>query len=149
MKRPRTAFRRLTMPILRKHTRLTHLLLAAAAATALLQPASASDRYPTATTYVNQYGQVVVAGATTRPQPIARQAPMLIAMPAPVRVLQPVRTAPLITAPARPSVAQPLVRIAAPASTPLRGTINSDPADWPSGRTCCRPGQPYFDEQPG
>jgi hypothetical protein len=42
----------------------------------------------------------------------------------------------------------PVVAVNSPARTGLFGAINVDPKDWPSGRTCCRPGEAYFNENP-
>jgi hypothetical protein len=107
-----------------------------------LVSASASDRYPNKKRYVNQIGEIVTIGQV--PQ-IAAYAPVR-----PVRVLPPVQIVPLAEAtpkikPARASVAAPAMR---EGGKGLFSGISVDPADWPSGRTCCRPGEPYFNENP-
>jgi hypothetical protein len=128
-------------------------IAALAACTMLALPAGASERYPASASYVNQYGQIVSVGAPVRPQPLVQTVRVL----APVRVVQPVYrpVAPVIVQRTTPvSRAQaPAITVASPVG--LRGTlgrssggINVDRDTWPSGRKCCRPGQPYFNEEP-
>lgn len=93
----------------------------------------ASDRYPTTKRYVNQTGEIVVT----------RQAPLSYAAAPVAQALPVIQIVPVVS-----------VRVKEP--TPsydisrrgFLGTVNRDPSHWPSGRTCCRPGEPYFNENP-
>lgn len=107
---------------------------------ATMATAAASDRYPTAKRYVNQTGQVMAIG----------EAPAIIAY-APLRIvrqLPALRAIATIQAPVKLTPARSLVSPIETSARGLFGGVNIDPSQWPSGRTCCRPGEPYFNENP-
>jgi hypothetical protein len=126
---------------------MRQLLISGLIIVATAASATASDRYPSAKRYVNQTGEVVTIGQVAN---IMAYAPVRRAA-----VLPAVQTVPVleqtIVRHAAPRHAAPQV-VAVQPRTMLRGglsgSINVDPANWPSGRTCCRPGQPYFNENP-
>ena len=101
--------------------------------------ASASDRYPTAKRYVNQTSEVVVIGQATQVAAIAAT-PQRRALP---RVLPALKIVPVVKAQTAPR----LVAVETPQSS-VSNAAYDDSAIWPSGRKCCRPGQPYFNEEP-
>ena len=123
---------------------MRHILISSLLVIATITSVSASERYPTVKHYVNQTGQIMAIGQATQVREIAvvRSAP---------RALQivPIVEVP-VDVPVRANPAPRLVAIEAPAKARigLIGSINIDPADWPSGRKCCRPGEAYFNENP-
>jgi hypothetical protein len=124
----------------RKGHFMRQLLISVLIVIATVSTASASDRYPTKKRYVNQTGEVVIIGQA--PQVMA-YAPMR-----PVRALPPVQIVPVAEAPRAVKPAPKIITANATSRGGLIGAINSDPANWPSGRKCCRPGEPYFNEEP-
>ena len=127
-----------------RHILISCLIMLAAATTA-----TASDRYPSARSYVTQTGQVVTIGQAAHN---VAYVPVRRALPA-VQIV-PVVQAPRLQAPrlqAQRPLAQPVPRlVAVKNSAPFgkAGMIDDNSAEWPSGRKCCRPGQPYFNENP-
>ena len=117
---------------------MRQLLISGFMVIATVTTASALDRYPKAKRYVNQSGEIVVMGQ--KPQAYA-EVPVRRAMP----LLQIV---PVIEMPAAKRPALRVVAVQRASTEGLFGAINVDPKDWPSGRTCCRPGQAYFNENP-
>lgn len=121
-----------------KGPHMRHILMTSVFMAATLASASASDRYPVTKRFVNQTGEVVAmrrlpmsyaAVSHQHGLPAIQIVPVTVE---PVRVKRSVRSAPAYNA-SRDS---------------LLGTVNDDPQSWPSGRTCCRPGEPYFNENP-
>ena len=104
--------------------------------------AAASDRYPTAKNYVTQTGQVVTIGQASHIVEIS-DVPVRRVQALPTVQMVPVRRTPRQAILAPRQLAQD-----APTGGSLFGAINVDPKDWPSGRKCCRPGEPYFNEEP-
>lgn len=121
---------------------MRQLLISSLIVIAVVSTASASDRYPVKKRYVNQTGEIVTIGKATQVAAIA-VAPLRRALP-PVQIV-PVAKAPSTTNPALRNFA---INTRSSSRDSLFGPINTDPADWPSGRKCCRPGEPYFNEEP-
>jgi hypothetical protein len=107
--------------------------------------ASASERYPTKKRYVNQTGQVMAVGEPSHVMAIA-EAPQRRSRALPAVQVVPVAEAPIFANPA-PRLVVAQTQRPGPRNG-LFGPINIDPADWPSGRKCCRPGEAYFNEEP-
>jgi hypothetical protein len=134
-----------------RHSTFRRILTACSAAmlvaAAFPGAAEAGGRYSDGLSYVDQDGRTQSVKRKLRAQFPNGSADAVIAY-AP---LPPVRAVPVILQPE--PVAQPIVKLRpAPVAAPrlvLRGTVSDGSENWPSGRTCCRPGQPYADEQPG
>jgi hypothetical protein len=120
---------------------MRQLLISGLIVLATIVSASASDRYPVKKRYVNQTGQVMTIGEA--PQ-VTAYAPVPRARALPAIQIVPVAAIPTIVRPA------PRLVTAQSGATRDRlfGGVNVDPANWPSGRKCCRPGEPYFNEEP-
>jgi hypothetical protein len=120
---------------------MRQLLISGLIVLATIVSAFASDRYPVKKRYVNQTGQVMTIGEARQ---VAAYAPVPRA-----RTLPPIQIVPVA---AIPTIARPAPRLITAQSGVTRnglfGAVNVDPANWPSGRTCCRPGEPYFNENP-
>ena len=121
---------------------MRQLLISSLIVIAVVSTASASDRYPVKKRYVNQAGEIVTIGQATQVAAIA-VAPLRRALP-PVQIV-PVVKAPSTTSPALRNVA---IDTRSSRRDGLFGPVNVSPEDWPSGRKCCRPGEPYFNEEP-
>jgi hypothetical protein len=124
----------------RKGHFMRQLLISGLVVIATVSTAAALDRYPTKKRYVNQTGQVVIIGQTSQ---------VLAYAEVQVRnALPPVQTVPVAEAQRTVKPAPKIISANATSRRGLIGAINSDPANWPSGRKCCRPGEPYFNEEP-
>ena len=119
---------------------MRQLLISTVMVIAAISTTSASDRYPTKKRYVNQTGEVVTIG--NAPQ-MAAYAEVPVRRALPQLQIVPVVAAPLFIKPV-----PRMVTASSPARSGLFGAINVEPSDWPSGRKCCRPGEPYFNEEP-
>ena len=117
---------------------MRRLLISALITIATVSTASALDRYPKTKRYVNQTGEIVVMG----------QVPQAYAAVPVRRALPPVQIVPVAEAPRMIKPAPQMISEKSSARGSLFGAINTDPADWPSGRKCCRLGEPYFNEEP-
>jgi hypothetical protein len=133
---------------------MRQILISSAIIVSTLAAASASDRYPVKKRYVSQAGEIVVIGQAVQMADFeaSRQQPITVR----AKVHQKVRPVPGFE---KVSLTNPQVSVnERPAGTAtdtrsssrnsLFGPINVNPSDWPSGRKCCRPGQPYFNEEP-
>ena len=118
---------------------MRHILISSLLVLATITTAAASDRYPKAKRYVNQTGEVMVIGQASQIMEIAAL-PQRRAL---ARVLPALQLVPVVKA----QPAQRLVAVETPRSS-VSDAVYDDSANWPRGRKCCRPGQPYFNEQP-
>lgn len=122
---------------------MRHIFVSALILLSTVVTAAASDRYPKAKRYVNQTGEVMVIGQATQVVAIAKTQKRRLL----VRALPPVQIVPVVEVRPVPRVVVVSAQYT-PAKSGIFSDINADPANWPSGRSCCVSGQPYFNENP-